>query len=171
MMAIILMSIHIRTSAPSAFWTARLAVAEAINQAITRTPEIGQRIGAFWPGALAYFSKAPIAPLDGIISSNEYLEKYLKPGRQLEYGLERGIDNFVVFLTPRQLELIRSGQVPTRLKWSWDYVRLLARGDMEIEVKGVWPTLSGKADSASWYWLRIHRKDQSVSAVIDNRRF
>jgi hypothetical protein len=162
MMAVIaLASIHIRTSAPSPFWTSRLAVAKAI----TKTPEIGQHIGAFWPGALAYFSKAPIAPLDGIISSQEYFEGYIKTGKQLEYMQKHGIDNLLVVLTPAEVESIRSEHVPARLVWPKDYIRLLAQNRVNVEVAGVWPTATEEAQSAFWYWLKLNPRDQSISTL------
>jgi hypothetical protein len=155
MAAIALAGIHIRTAPPAAFWTARLAVAEAISREIERTPEVARRIGAFWPGALAYFSMAPIAPLDGIISSQSYFENYVKTGRQLDYALEHGIDNLLVLLMPAEVEAIRSARVPTHLVWSKDYIRLLARSGMDIEFIGAWPASSDEAQAASWYWLKL----------------
>jgi hypothetical protein len=159
MAAIALASIHVRTAAPAPFWTARLNVAEAIGREIERTPEIAQRIGAFWPGALAYFSKAPIAPLDGIISSQSYFEKYVKTGKQLDYALEHGINNILVLLTSAEVEAIRSGKVPTHLVWSKDYIGLLARSGMNIEVAATWPASSDEAQAASWSWLKLNPQD------------
>jgi hypothetical protein len=159
MAAVALASIHVRTAAPAPFWTARLTVAEAIGREIERTPELAQRIGAFWPGALAYFSKAPIAPLDGIISSQRYFENYVKAGKQLDYALEHGIDNLLVLLMPAEVEAIRSGQVPTHLVWSKDYIRLLAQSGMDIEVAGTWPASSDEEQAASWYWLKLDPRD------------
>jgi hypothetical protein len=159
MTAIALAGIHVRTAAPVPFWTARLTVAQAIGQEIERTPEIARRIGAFWPGALAYFSKAPIAPLDGIISSQRYFDNYVKTGKQLDYALEHGIDNLLVLLMPAEVEAIRSGQVPTHLVWSKDYIRLLARSGLNTEVANAWPASSEEIQAASWYWLKLNPRD------------
>ena len=159
MTAVALAGIHVRTAAPVPFWTARLTVAQAIVQEIERTPEIARRIGAFWPGALAYFSKAPIAPLDGMISSQRYFDNYVKTGKQLDYALEHGIDNLLVLLMPAEVEAIRSGQVPTHLVWSKDYIRLLARSGLNTEVANAWLASSEETQAASWYWLKLNPRD------------
>lgn len=72
----------------------RLLLCEDIDRYV---PE-GEYVGAFWPGTFAQFSHRRIVPLDGIISSNEYFQEYVKEDRELDYLEENSIEYIAIYL-------------------------------------------------------------------------
>jgi hypothetical protein len=132
---------------PSSYWGERLKLADDIR----RLPK-DARIGAFWPGCLASFSGRDIAPLDGIVGSNDYFQKYVKGGREFDYVREHRIDYVAIFLTEPPAVLLSRSEPPRISYWSELGVRRL------WENRNIPVTVAAKravADDVGWYLLRL----------------
>jgi hypothetical protein len=70
--------------------------------------------GAFWPGCIAYFSRRNIVPLDRVIGSDRYLQKYLKKGKELEYLFENSGTYLAIYLntSPKTLCAQKKYSIP-----------------------------------------------------------
>jgi hypothetical protein len=101
----------VRKLSPVGYWSTRVEFAKNL-------PELsgGETIAAFWPGAFAAFSGLDVVPLDGVIGSQEFLDDYIKTGREIDYLRERGIRWIVV--GARTPELILGNEKPTTREWS-----------------------------------------------------
>jgi hypothetical protein len=98
------------------YWSARVTLAKRIPKLLPDT----DRIGAFWPGAIAQFSGMPTVPMDGVVGSNDYFQNYVKTGREIEYLLERGVRHLVVHCPKAPIILFRDKPVPT--SWAREYL-------------------------------------------------
>jgi hypothetical protein len=103
-----------RTLAPSTYWIGRINLAADIS----RLPS-DAKVGAFWPGCFAAFSGRDIAPLDGIVGSNDYLQKYVKAGKEFGYIRERGIEYIAVYLPEAPAAILSRDAPPSLSYWSF----------------------------------------------------
>ncbi len=133
----------------SDYWVQRINLAKDINQIV---PE-EERVGAFWPGTLAHFSERHIVPLDGIVSSRDYFESYVIPGREMAYLRENNITYVAIFLQEPLWKLMNHDSLPEIDDWSAIGVqRLWQTRDVPMDVL----TARRIADSESgWYLLKL----------------
>lgn len=96
------------------YWRMRVALARDIAEIVPQ----GERVGAFWPGALAHFSGRGVVPLDGIIGSNEYFEGYVRPGRELDYLAETAVSYLAIFLPYAPATYLAAPDAPPITQWS-----------------------------------------------------
>jgi len=96
---------------PRESWKSRIRMADTLQTLPNMAP-----IAAFWPGTLAYFSNRPVLPLDGIIGSEEYLERFVTRGKELEYARARGVRYVVVADMP--LDVLYARGAPEIRNWA-----------------------------------------------------
>lgn len=136
-----------RDPRPSPSWVHRVEIAREARRILGADGEVG----AFWPGAIAWFGGLQTVPLDGVIGSDAYLERYLMQGREFDYLNERGIDH-VVALLPDGPEMLFADSPPDVPSWSrLGLLRLWERRhDLSVVARSTW--LPGEG---GWYLLRI----------------
>lgn len=136
-----------RDRRPSPSWVHRVEIAREARRILG--PE--GRLGAFWPGAIAWFSGLPTVPLDGVIGSDVYLRQYVMRGRELDYLGDRGIDH-VVALLPDGPETLFAGSPPEVPTWSrLSFLRLWERRHgLSVVARSTWIPGEG-----GWYLLRL----------------
>jgi hypothetical protein len=101
---------------------------------------------------LASFSGRDIAPLDGIIGSNDYFQKYVKGGREFDYIRERRIDYVAIFLTEPPAVLLSHSEAPRLPDWSSLGVRRLWENRNIPVAVAAKRTVAG---AVGWYLLRL----------------
>jgi len=131
------------------YWVPRVALARRIPKLLPDT----ERIGAFWPGAIAHFSGMPTVPMDGIVGSNDYFQNYVKTGREIEYLLERGVRHLVVHCPKAPIILFRTKPVPT--SWAREYLVRLWRYRHRLRTVAHEPRGVGRG----WYLFEITGHD------------
>ncbi|MBD3236514.1 MAG: hypothetical protein GF330_07410 [Candidatus Eisenbacteria bacterium] len=134
---------------PVPYWSQRVALARDLARELPS----GEPVAAFWPGVFAQFSDRPIVPIDGVIGSADYFRDCVRPAREIECLIERGIRYLILWL-PGELEaflaLPQMGPVPwprlgmVRL-WEW-------RDRLRIEERRTWQVDTG---GGGWYLLEL----------------
>lgn len=112
---------------PSGRWEARVALAKQLPE-LTR----GEPVGAFWPGVFAAFGGVPVTPLDGVIGSERWFEDCVKPEREIDCALERGVRWIVVQGDPKKL---LGKRAPRVTEWSFLGQRRVWERRAELKVR------------------------------------
>ena len=112
---------HATTVRTNPYWETRVDTIHQLD-ALAATDD---RVGAFWPGAVAALTGRPVTPLDGVIGSMAYLRDTIVPGREMEYASAHGIRWIFVHAEPRDLTASRPPATPMwdslglRRLWDW----------------------------------------------------
>ncbi len=104
---------------PHPAWVDRLRMAEHLRTSIPTNATVG----AYWPGALAYYGTLPVVPLDGIIASRDYQDEVMANQRQLRELCQRPRPHLVVNLGKPVPEFL--ADPPSTKPWSWSRAGLL----------------------------------------------
>lgn len=157
-MLIIAFSIYLFTSAwirhdlhPVLPWIERLKLAEDISRLVP----VNEKVAAFWPGLFAQFSKRQVVSLDGIIGSNEYFQRYIKTGREIDYMLEENIKYLAIYFDRNFDDLISGGKPKIEIWSMLGMQRLWENQDFIIQVHS---TRLLNSEGAGWYLLEIGPK-------------
>ncbi|MCK4414529.1 MAG: hypothetical protein KAY32_13395 [Candidatus Eisenbacteria sp.] len=102
-----------RDLAVEPYWLKRMQLAEDIRRMVP--PH--ERVAAFWPGVFAQFCGREVTPLDGVIGSREYFRDYVRPGRELDYILERTRPYLAVHL-PMYPDSLLAEEAPPIPSWT-----------------------------------------------------
>jgi hypothetical protein len=129
------------------FWVARVEMA----QELAAHRDHGGCVGAYWPGVFAQFSGTDVTSLDGVIGSDAFFEEHVKAGTEIDYLLEHGCRDVVIWL-PHGLDEVFADVPPKIVAWSgygpwrmWHY-----RDRLHV----LFSRPYGKAGEG-WYLLRI----------------
>ncbi len=128
---------------------ARLELADDLR----RIAPAGQRIAAFWPGALSYFSGRDVIPLDGVIGSRAYFERYVREERELDFAREHGVAYLAIQLPVSPEELRVRPDPPEIPGWGeLGTLRLWQNRDV------AWRTVAARPFNergAGWYLIEL----------------
>lgn len=91
-------------------WDTRLQLAKDLKRLPSKA-----RLGAFWPGVFAYYSKHSVFPLDGIVGSRDYFENVVKKNRELDYARKHGVEYVISHVPPG---IVESSRRPRPKDWS-----------------------------------------------------
>lgn len=134
---------------PHPSWVERVNLAEDISRMV---PE-HEKVGAFWPGLFAQFSDRQIVPLDGIIGSNEYFQKYVKTGREIDYLLEKDVRFLAIYLPKDFNKAFSSNEEPEIHHWSrLGFQRLWKNRHYITKILSARPIQSS---NSAWYLIEV----------------
>jgi hypothetical protein len=140
---------------PVPYWETNLVVARNLDA----LPE-DTAIGAYWPGVLGAFMERPVIPLDGILGSGEFFERYIRTGNELDYLLQDRPDSatrpnalLALYLHRSPETILAANTAPYRDQWNrlgesriWEY------RDCPLEVVDRYPV---KTKGNGWYVFRL----------------
>lgn len=129
---------------PSDYWRSHLAVLDDL-----RDLPADATIGAYWPGALGALSGRPVLPLDGIISSPEYFEEWVRTGRDLDWLLAHPSPTLAIYLYQAPERLLEAPAPPNVPHWNrLGELRLWSRRDCGPRIVARHPR---RDDGKGWY--------------------
>ncbi len=135
--------------APNPVWEPRVALSLQMDE---RADEEAT-IGAYWPGALAYFTKHELMPLDGVIASAEFQQEVMREQAALPYLCEHPSPMLTVYLNRRPETWAKSQEPPQIVEWSAAYKEEMWEFGMDrFEVVGFEAV---RGDERGWYLLRV----------------
>lgn len=124
----------------------------AMMQDVDRLLPSEERVGVFWPGLFAQFSGHPTTPMDGVIGSEEYFEKYIKTDRELDYLRDQGIDYFVLYLEEPLQDVLANDTAPRIASWTHIGTLRVWQNQHQLNVVSIRPT---RQNGAGWYLLHV----------------
>lgn len=134
----------------SARWEQRVKIASDLSGLIA--PD--RRAAAFWPGCFGAISGIPITPLDGLMGSPEYFEKYLQKGEELSYMKDKDIRHLLIFLSDKPEALMSGGRPVINSYAQLGTLRLWEkRESLLLRTVAFYPV--EKDTHKGWYLIRI----------------
>lgn len=138
---------------PTTYWDTNLQMADTVREL-----PADASVGAYWPGVIAAFSERAVVPLDGIVGSREYFDRFVASGNELDRFFERSDPHLAIYLHEPLDEVMRATDAPHRDLWNrlgttrlWEY-RECAHS---VEAEHRSAAYPGRA----WYLLRFDRDD------------
>ncbi len=145
---------------PKRYWIERLKLAEDISNSV---PE-DERVAAFWPGALAQFGRRPVVPLDGVVGDNEYFQKYVKTGRELDYCIENDIRYLAIYLSLAPDDLAVRQNVRVR---NWPGLGMQRLWENRHRIVGTHSARLVGSDGRGWYLVEMDTRKHPGGPPVD----